>query len=190
MTSALCKIFGTPAQSRYDIPMLALFALYAEVVVVTLVGIILLLLGWIARIEIRMRRFMRGGNAQDLEGVIHRVLKEHESMAEVTQALEHSSSELRKLLTEAVRGVSVVRFNALSGDTSGKQSFAAAIVSEKGDGIVLSSLHARDNARMYAKPLKNFISEHELTEEEKRAIVEARKRYVAPVAVPAPARKK
>ena len=163
--------------------MLALLSLYAEVLIVGLVAAILVLIGLVARLEMRLRRFMKGGNAQDLEGVIQRVLKEHESMTEVTKALQHSSSEIRKLLTDTVRGVSVVRFNALTGDTSGKQSFAAAIVSEKGDGIVLSSMHARDNARMYAKSILNFNSEHELTEEEKRAIVEARKRYTAPVPV-------
>ena len=104
-------------------------------------------------------------------------MKEHARLATASKALERSSTELRGLLSETMRGVSVVRFNALAGDTSGKQSFAAAILSEQGDGVVLSSMHARENARMYAKPLKKFTSEHELTDEEKRAIMEARKRY-------------
>ncbi len=108
------------------------------------------------------------------------MVNEHSHMLQTDTELTEAAGELRKLLSDAVRGISVVRFNALSGDTSGKQSFAAAILSERGDGVVFSSLHARENARMYAKPVNNFVSEFELTDEEKQAIVEARKRY-APV---------
>lgn len=179
MSAAFCNFSGHRTQWCILLLMLPLFATYGEVVITILVALVIALLGWIARLEFRLHRFMRGSTAGNLEGAITTMASEHSRLAEAHKALERSSQELRKLLGDAIRGVSVVRFNALAGDTSGKQSFAAAILSERGDGVVLSSMHARENARVYAKPIRHFASEHELTNEEKQAILEARKKYGA-----------
>jgi hypothetical protein len=64
-----------------------------------------------------------------------------------------------------------VRFNPFKGTGSGgNQSFSAAFVNERGDGLVLTSMYARDRISMFAKPLKAFASEFELSEEEKESI--------------------
>lgn len=131
------------------------------------------------RLEMRIRRLMRGASGANLESIIQRLAKEHDQIIAEQNRGARTTDEQRALIADAVRGISVVRFNALTGDTSGKQSFATAIISEKGDGIVLSSLHAREHARVYAKSVKNFSSEHELTGEEKQAILEVRKRLTA-----------
>ena len=133
------------------------------------------LAAYAAYTEMRLRRFMRGKNGASLEDVIKHLSKEHAQMLESDKTLSKTSEELRATLKNTIRGVSLVRFNALSGDSSGKQSFATALLSELGNGVVLSSLYTRDNARVYAKPVKNFASEHELTNEEKQAILNARK---------------
>jgi hypothetical protein len=46
---------------------------------------------------------------------------------------------------------------------------------DRGDGFVLSGLHARENTRVYAKPLHDWTSEHTLTDEEKQAIEHAQR---------------
>ena len=66
----------------------------------------------------------------------------------------------------------MLRFNPFR-NTGGAQSFALAIVDGKGDGVVISSLHARENTRIYAKPLHQWTSEHTLTDEEQEAITRA-----------------
>lgn len=149
---------------------------YEEMVLLFLTILFLGLLVWVVRLEFRLRHFMRGNTAGNLEGVIQNIMKEHKFLTEAQKTLERSIDELRKLLGDAVRGVSVIRFNALTGDTSGKQSFSTAILSERGDGVVLTSMNAREHVRMYAKPIKNFTAEYELTPEEKQAIIEARKK--------------
>ena len=68
----------------------------------------------------------------------------------------------------------MVRFNPFSGDGSGgNQSFAAAFLDEKGSGVVLSSLYARDRVGLYAKPIEKGASSFELTKEEKEALERA-----------------
>jgi hypothetical protein len=160
--------------------MFALFEPYIYVLIPVLLFVSVVLIIFVVRLEIRLRRLTRGKDGTSLEGTINNIVKEQEEILRSKKLVERTLHEQRAMLGNAVRGVAVERFNALSGNTSGKQSFAVAILSERGDGVVISSLHARDHARAYAKPIKNFLSEHELTDEEKQAILKARKSYVCP----------
>jgi len=135
----------------------------------------LILLVWVIRLELRFRRLMRGGNGKSLEQAILSIMNAHRGTIEYQKNADSLFSQLHNRLTRAARGLATVRFNALAGDTSGRQSFATAILSERGDGVVISSMHSRENTRVYAKPVVGFASEHDLTEEERAAIAEARK---------------
>jgi hypothetical protein len=57
----------------------------------------------------------------------------------------------------------------------GNQSFATAFLNEDGDGVVISSLYSREHTSVFAKPVKKHSSEHEMSNEEKEAMEEARK---------------
>lgn len=46
------------------------------------------------------------------------------------------------------------RFNPFT-DTGGDQSFILSLLDENGTGIVISSLHSRENTRLYAKKVTN-----------------------------------
>jgi hypothetical protein len=63
-----------------------------------------------------------------------------------------------------------VRFNPFEGDTGGNQSFALALLDGRGDGFVVSSLHARAVTRMYAKAVARGTSEAALSDEESAAL--------------------
>ena len=62
------------------------------------------------------------------------------------------------------------------GDGSGgNQSFATGFLSEEKNGVIISSMYSRDHVSVFAKPIKNFISEQgELTAEEKDALNHAK----------------
>jgi hypothetical protein len=72
-------------------------------------------------------------------------------------------------LRRAVRGRSLVRFDAYN-ELSGRQSMAIALLDDTGSGIVLSSIHHRDQARLYAKQVHNGVGELELSPEEAEAV--------------------
>jgi hypothetical protein len=93
-------------------------------------------------------------------------------------------SELRKLgkelavtrgeLKETLQHLAVVRYDAF-GETGGKLSWSMAILDNNGDGVVLTSINSRADARTYAKEVKSFISESKLSPEEEEAIDTLRK---------------
>ena len=66
----------------------------------------------------------------------------------------------------------LVRFNPFE-DTGGNQSFALALLDSRGDGFVVSSLHARAGTRVYAKAITNGASEAALSDEETEALRQA-----------------
>jgi hypothetical protein len=75
---------------------------------------------------------------------------------------------------QSLRNVAVVRYDAF-GDMGGRLSFSAAIVDDEGDGIVISSIHARGESRTYAKGIVGGRSSITLTPEEQQALASATK---------------
>ena len=80
---------------------------------------------------------------------------------------------LRTDIAQALRHVAVVRYDAF-GDMGGRLSFSAAIVDDRGDGVVLSSIHARGESRTYAKGVVGGTSDATLSPEEQQALAAAR----------------
>lgn len=121
----------------------------------------------------RITRLTRGGDGKTLEGTIQTLgsrvsaLEVHAKTAEA--ALENVDTRLQT----SVRGVSMERFDPFQ-QQSGQQSFATALLNEKGDGVVISGIHSRDGVRVYAKDIHHFNSERELSVEEKSAIHKAK----------------
>lgn len=80
---------------------------------------------------------------------------------------------LRSDLEQALRHVAVVRYDAF-GDMGGRLSFSAALVDDRGDGLVFSSIHARGESRTYAKGVVGGSSDATLSPEEQQALAAAR----------------
>jgi hypothetical protein len=57
---------------------------------------------------------------------------------------------------------------------AGRLSFSAAIIDDEGDGLVLSSIHARGESRTYAKGVVAGAADTTLTPEEQQALAAAR----------------
>ena len=80
---------------------------------------------------------------------------------------------LRSDVAQSLRNVAVVRYDAF-GDMGGRLSFSCAVVDDAGDGLVISSIHARGESRTYAKGIVGGTSEITLTPEEQQALTAAR----------------
>lgn len=77
-------------------------------------------------------------------------------------------------LDGAISHSAVVRYDAFN-ETSGRQSSTVALLDDRGDGVVLSAILQRDQARVYAKPVVGGRSTLDLSPEEAAAMDEARR---------------
>jgi len=139
------------------------------------------LLGWVIVLHIRLRRLtrqyttlMRGSDEEDLQSVLNQHVTQVQQALETVSALKERTDTFEQALPRAIQWTGSVRFSPFR-HTGGAQSFALALVDDRGDGFVLSSLHARENTRVYAKPLHEWTSDHMLTDEEKQAIEHAQR---------------
>lgn len=115
----------------------------------------------------------RNGSIEESIAILTRENKElKEFRAELEQYLKLAESRLRG----AVRGVGLIRFNPYEQGQGGNQSFAVALLDERGHGAVISTLYARDRVGVYAKPVEDGKSSFDLTPEESQAILEAQKK--------------
>jgi Protein of unknown function (DUF4446) len=89
--------------------------------------------------------------------------------------LEGRDHELADGLAGAVTNVGVVRYDAM-GEMTGQLSSSIALLDSARTGVVLSSIHHREQARVYAKPLVEGRSEFELSPEEEEAVEAAMRR--------------
>ncbi|EKD62103.1 MAG: hypothetical protein ACD_52C00303G0003 [uncultured bacterium] len=108
------------------------------------------------------------------------------SLNHLISATDQNADDIKKLTEkvalEAQEGkkhfqrYGFLRFNPFT-DTGGDQSFALSLLDEKGEGFVISSLHSRENTRLYAKkiedgkPVNNIV----LSKEEQEVIKQALK---------------
>jgi len=85
------------------------------------------------------------------------------------QRLDTRLGVAEQRLDGAVTHHALVRYDAYN-EMSGHQSLSIALLDSNGSGIVLSSIHHRDSARLYAKQVTAGTPELELSPEEEEAL--------------------
>ena len=137
---------------------------------------VLVLLGLVIWLWLRLRRFLVSVDARNIDDSLQSVSSELGELKTFRDELEKYLATVEKRLKKSVQSVHTVRFNPWSGTgEGGAQSFATAFLDENGDGVVISSLYARDHVSIFGKPLKKHSSEHELSKEEQKAVEEAKR---------------
>jgi hypothetical protein len=121
----------------------------------------------------RLRRGFRALDGADgPQSVLEAISSNRRETLELRHELDKARQELddaRRDLADALRHVAVVRYDAF-GDMGGRLSFTAALLDDAGDGLVLTSIHGRQEARTYAKGVKGGKSEQSLSPEEEQSI--------------------
>jgi hypothetical protein len=130
------------------------------------------LLVTLRRVRADQRRVL-GGRDQDL--VAHAAALQGQFEA-LHQYVEDAAARLNNRMETAERRLdgtmayrALVRYDAY-GEMSGRQSTSIALLDATRSGVVLSSIHHRDQARMYAKQVHEGRAEIELSPEENEAI--------------------
>ena len=89
------------------------------------------------------------------------------------EGLRAEVQALRLETAEAMRHLAVVRYDAF-GDMGGHLSWSVALLDDGGNGILLTSIHGRSEARTYAKSIASWSCEQPMSSEEEEALTLAR----------------
>lgn len=148
-------------------------------IVLTFFVIVLLSIAWnvylqfqLMKIQQRQKSIFSGKNNEDLEEIIIANKKEIEKLDNDIEDLYKISEQVHKIASKGIQKVGLIRFNPFK-DTGGNQSFAIALLDAANSGVIISGLYARNETRVYSKPVLSGVSEFQLSEEEKQAIKKA-----------------
>ncbi len=114
----------------------------------------------------------KGVSEKSLKAVLEKLLKESELTKKDIDFLKNYCDRIEKDGLLHIQKVGLVRFNPFK-DTGGDQSFVLSLVDGNNTGVIMSGLYSRSGTRWYAKKVVNGKGiEHELTDEEKKALKE------------------
>lgn len=150
-------------------PSLGAIVIALGIACVVLMVAVILLARRTSRLDRRLRGLTRGGDGQSLEAILDAHLDKVYAVARDLDGLVARSAVLEATQQRALQRIGLVRFNPFE-DTGGNQSFALAVLDARGDGFVVSSLHARTGTRVYGKTVAGGRSESTLSAEEAEAL--------------------
>ncbi|HEX7291837.1 MAG TPA: DUF4446 family protein [Conexibacter sp.] len=132
---------------------------------------------WLALLLRRVRRDQRvvlGEHGTDdlvahAAGLTREFRVLHDYVEDAAARLHERMAAAEERLDGAVAYRALVRYDAY-GEMSGHQSTSIALLDARRDGVVLSSILHRDQARLYAKRVEGGVGELELSPEEQEAV--------------------
>ena len=153
-------------------PYVGAIAMVLAVACIALLVAVVLLARRTSRLDQRLGGLTRGSEGQSLEAILDAHLGKVHDVERQIDALTARAAVLDAVQRKAVQRVGLVRFNPFE-DTGGNQSFALALLDMNGDGLIVSSLHARNLTRVYGKAVVGGKSEAALSDEESAALRQA-----------------
>jgi hypothetical protein len=152
---------------------MSIFTLLSSHPIIILLVLVIVLLSYIFYLDHKIVVLTRGASGASLEEIIKKCVASVAKIEERNELMAKHALMLDDRVSHAVRNAQTIRYKAF--DTNGSnQSFSIALLNEKGNGVVISTLHIHDRVSTFAKPIENYESIHELTEEELAVIDDAR----------------
>ena len=111
---------------------------------------------------------------KELPESVGELAKEVSVIRDENKKLRKELEKVKKEQESCLQGAGLIRFNPFLQE-GGNQSFSMALLDKKDNGVVVTSLYTKEGNRVYGKPVKQGKSEYSLSEDEKRAIREAKK---------------
>ena len=128
----------------------------------------------IKKLKAKYLKFMNGLSGVNIERVLEDCLDKVNFVIDKNKEIEYQMNSLERNMYYCIQKVGVVRYNAFD-DVGSDLSYSVAMLDNNDDGLVISSLYARESSSTYAKPVSSGKSRYALSAEEIKAIDIAKK---------------
>lgn len=132
----------------------------------------------IKKLKTKYNRLMNGIGEGNLESVVEDCLDKVNMTIQKNKEIEYQINTIERNLYYCIQKVGIIRYNAFD-NVGSDMSYSIALLDNNDDGVVFSSLYARDTSSTYAKPVSGGKSKYALSAEELKAIDMARKTQTA-----------
>lgn len=126
------------------------------------------------RIKIHYDKLLKRTKRRNIDDILDFLLEKDENFSVEIKKIKEELKDLFEKEKFHYQKIGFLRFNPFN-RVGGEQSFVLAFLDRENNGIVLNFLYTREGMRVYAKRVKQGISEeYELSTEEKEAIKKAK----------------
>jgi hypothetical protein len=146
----------------------AIIVVLSAVLAVTFM-LVAYLLWRIRRIEGECELLLRDTRGHNFVEIVNDNIAQVDRLIGEVDGLSEMYALVLRRMAGSVQHVGVVRFDAFR-DLGGLLSFSVALLDDRGNGLVFSSIYGRSESRTYAKPIVERGSKYDLSPEEKEAI--------------------
>jgi hypothetical protein len=136
--------------------------------------VLLILLIRVNNISSKYKKLVTGVEGKNLEEAIFENGRTIERALLEVELFKKRLKDIEAVTEKSIQKIGFVRFNAFQ-EMGGEMSYSLALLDRSGDGIVISSIYGREDARTYCKTLTKGATTYNLSDEEKQAIVMALK---------------
>lgn len=154
--------------------------MYSDWVAPVAAGVLLIWLGILSILIRKQNKFIKSlfpkSGERDIRKKFEEIAKTVESFKGGLQDLGSKIEAIKLEGLQHVQRVELLRFNPYD-ETGGNISFSVCFLDNKGSGIVITSLHARNGTRVFGKEIVfGKSSKYELSKEEEAVIKKAMER--------------
>ena len=119
-----------------------------------------------------VNRLLENGKVKEFKNIFLTQKERNDDLQEKLKEAFLRIESLEKVSEKTIQKVGVVRFDPFNAP-GGKQSFAVAVLDDKNNGFIISSLFVNEGNRVFAKAVKGGKSDYTLSNEELEAIDKA-----------------
>lgn len=127
----------------------------------------------INKLNVKYTAFMKGADGKDLESSILSKFKDIDKMKADIEYMSRKLNIACETLLTSYQKMSIIKYDAFK-EMGGKLSFSLAMLDDKNNGYILTSVHTRDGCYTYVKEIIKGESFVVLAEEERKALEEAK----------------
>ena len=126
------------------------------------------------RLSAHYNHLIKDASKRSLQSVLENLMAQQDATKKDIAILKSTCDTIIAEGKLHIQKIGLLRFNPFK-DTGGDQSFILALVDGNDTGVVISGLYSRSGTRWYAKKIASGKGlEHELSDEEKQAVKEAK----------------
>lgn len=151
---------------------LLVFLISLGVIVLVLIIISAFLFKYSYNLNKKIDGLLDKGKIKSFKDIFLSQKQKNENLEEKIKEAFLKIKDLEKISEKTIQKTGIVRFNPFN-EMGGNQSFVIALLDDKNNGFVISSLFVKEGNRVYAKAIKGGKSEHLLSDEELEAIKRA-----------------
>lgn len=156
----------------------AFYLLGIAFLVVILIIVIIVMLCKQKKLRKRMDAFLEGKDGESLEESLLSCMEKVQIVSKENKQLQEEIDALKRIQCMTYQKMGMVKYDAFR-EMSGELSYALALLDQEENGFIINSVCANEGSYSYIKEIKRGGSEIQLSEEEGKALNQAKNKSQA-----------